>query len=82
MTVKNRPNAEPVNPTGDTKNVAGTGNKVTNMANKKATPVRTTTQSSKQLPKTGEESTSLTVTVIGSFMVLAAFALKRLKKVN
>lgn len=49
------------------------------MANKKATPVRTTTQSSKQLPKTGEESTSLTVTVIGSFMVLAAFALKRLK---
>lgn len=82
LTVKNRPNAEPVNPTGDTKNVAGTGNKVTNMANKKATPVRTTTQSSKQLPKTGEESTSLTVTVIGSFMVLAAFALKRLKKVN
>lgn len=80
LTVKNRPNAEPVNPTGDTKNVAGTGNKVTNMANKKATPVRTTTQSSKQLPKTGEESTSLTVTVIGSFMVLAAFALKRLKK--
>lgn len=82
LTVKNRPNAEPVNPTGDTKNVAGTGNKVTNMANKKATPARTTTQSSKQLPKTGEESTSLTVTVIGSFMVLAAFALKRLKKVN
>lgn len=82
LTVKNRPNAEPVNPTGDTKNVAGTGNKVTNMANKKATPVRTTTQSSKQLPKIGEESTSLTVTVIGSFMVLAAFALKRLKKVN
>lgn len=82
LTVKNRPNAEPVNPTGDTKNVAGTGNKVTNMANKKATPARTTTQSSKQLPKTGEESTSLTVTVIGGFMVLAAFALKRLKKVN
>lgn len=82
LTVKNRPNAEPVNPTGDTKNVAGTGNKVTNMANKKATPARTTTQSSKQLPKTGEESTSLTVTVIGGFMVLAAFVLKRLKKVN
>lgn len=82
LTVKNRLNAEPVNPTGDTKNVAGTGNKVTNMANKKATPARTTTQSSKQLPKTGEESTSLTVTVIGGFMVLAAFALKRLKKVN
>ena len=82
LTVKNRPNAEPVNPTGDTKNVAGTGNKVTNMANKKATPARTTTQSSKQLPKTGEESTSLTVTVIGGFMMLAAFALKRLKKVN
>ena len=40
------------------------------------------TQTNKQLPKTGEESSSLWVAMIGGIMVLLAFVLKRARKVN
>ncbi|MBO0411801.1 DUF5011 domain-containing protein [Enterococcus hulanensis] len=82
LTVKNRADGEPTKPNEDTKKVADTTNKATNTANKQTVPTRATTQSGKQLPKTGEESTSLFVTLIGGFMVLLAFALKRMKKAN
>ncbi|MFR3686003.1 MAG: immunoglobulin-like domain-containing protein [Enterococcus sp.] len=77
LTVKNRSTEEPTKTNDETKNVAGTGNNVTNT---KTVPTRT--QSSKQLPKTGEESSSLLVTMIGGIMVLLAFVMKRAKKVN
>ncbi|MBO0451117.1 immunoglobulin-like domain-containing protein [Candidatus Enterococcus murrayae] len=77
LSVKTRANGDPAS-SGDTKNVGNAGNGTTN---KSITPTRTATQG-KQLPKTGEESSSLFVTLIGGFMVLFAFALKRMKKVN
>lgn len=77
LTVKNRSTEEPTKTNDETKNVAGTGNNVTST---KTVPTRT--QSSKQLPKTGEESSSLLVTMIGGIMVLLAFVMKRAKKVN
>lgn len=82
LTVKNRTADEPTKPNGETKNVPNTGNGVVNTTNKKAVPSRVTTQSSKQLPKTGEESSSLWVTMLGGMMVLLAFVLKRTKKAN
>lgn len=81
LTVKNRTADEPTTSNDETKNVANTGGTPTNLANQKAVPTRAT-QSTKQLPKTGEESSSLLVTMIGGFMVLLAFALKRMKKAD
>ncbi|MGL9729237.1 immunoglobulin-like domain-containing protein [Enterococcus sp. DIV0756] len=80
LTVKNRSTDEPTKSKEETKKVMGTGNTVTNLANKKAVTTPATTQSSKQLPKTGEESSSLLVTMIGGMLVLLAFVLKRAKK--
>lgn len=80
LTVKNRSTDEPTKSKDETKTVVGTGNNVTNLTNKKAVPTQTTTQNSKQLPKTGEESSSLLVTMIGGMLVLLAFVLKRAKK--
>lgn len=82
LTVKNRTADEPTISNEETKNVSNTGNGVVNTSNKKAVPSRVTTQSSKQLPKTGEESSSLWVTMLGGIMILLAFVLKRTKKAN
>lgn len=82
LTVKNRTADEPTKPNEETKNVPNTGNGVVNTTNKKAVPNRVATQSGKQLPKTGEESSSLWVTMLGGIMVLLAFVLKRTKKAN
>lgn len=79
LTVKNRSTEEPTKTNDETKNVAGTGNNVTN---NKTVPTRMSTQTNKQLPKTGEESSSLWVAMIGGIMVLLAFVLKRARKVN
>ena len=80
LTVKNRtaeePKADPNKTNDETKNVSGT------TTTNKALPTKVTTQTGKQLPKTGEQTGSLLVSVIGGVMVLLAFVLRKVKREN